>query len=64
MDGTTVLMSLIFTLPFLKNIFQFGNVSITDVLLALSGGVIAIAFMELLKLIPSIAGSDLTKENR
>jgi Ca2+-transporting ATPase len=53
MTGTIGVMCLIMTLPFFKELFRFGNVSATDLMLSLAGGVIAVALMELLKLIPS-----------
>lgn len=52
MSGTIIVMSLILSVPFLKNLFQFGAVSSNDVLLALAGGVVAVVLMELLKIIP------------
>ena len=50
--GTIILLCLILTVPFLKSLFQFGNVSIADLCLAIAGSVLAVALMELLKLVP------------
>ena len=50
--GTSTMMCLILTVPFLKNLFRFGTVSLYDFFLALTGGIVAVAFMELLKVVP------------
>jgi Ca2+-transporting ATPase len=50
--GTSTMMCLILTVPFLKNLFRFGTVSLYDFFLALAGGIVAVAFMELLKVVP------------
>lgn len=52
MMGTLVVMCLILTVPFLKGLFRFGNVSWNGLLLALAGGLVTIILMELLKAIP------------
>lgn len=57
MSGTIAVMGLILILPFLKNLFQFGTVSLNDLLIALTGGIVAIALMELLKLLPMLTKS-------
>ncbi|HMA65546.1 MAG: cation-translocating P-type ATPase [Fibrobacterota bacterium] len=56
LGGTVAVMILILTVPFLKNLFQFGTVSWNDLLLALGGGIIAVGLMEVLKIIPGING--------
>lgn len=52
MTGTTAAMALLLTVPFLKTLFRFGAVSLDDLILALVGGAVAIALMELLKVAP------------
>ncbi|MDD5673710.1 MAG: cation-translocating P-type ATPase [Chitinivibrionales bacterium] len=52
MTGTAALICLILTVPFLKELFRFGAVSLTDLFLALAGGLVAIVLMELLKVVP------------
>lgn len=54
MSGTIIVMCLIMLLPFLKNLFRFGTVSLNDLILALTGGIVAIALMELLKVLPML----------
>ena len=53
-DGVNdaAVLCLVLTIPFLKNLFHFGAVSLNDVFLALAGGIIAVALMELMKVIP------------
>jgi Ca2+-transporting ATPase len=48
-SGTSVVMLLILTIPFLKNLFQFGQISLVDLLLAFSGGIVSVLLMEVLK---------------
>jgi Ca2+-transporting ATPase len=50
--GTAAVLCLVLTIPFLKNLFHFGAVSLNDVFLALAGGIIAVAIKELMKVIP------------
>jgi Ca2+-transporting ATPase len=57
LSGTTAVMGLVLTVPFLKKLFLFGNVSLTDLLLALAGGIAAIGIMELLKIHPMLKRS-------
>ena len=57
MSGTAIVMCLILTVPFLKNLFLFGAVSLVDVLLALCGGIVAVALMELVKVFPAFKRS-------
>jgi hypothetical protein len=52
MIGTAVMLCLILTIPFFKSLFRFGAISLNDLFLALAGGVVAVALMELLKVIP------------
>jgi hypothetical protein len=52
MTGTVTVMILVLTIPFFKNLYRFGSVSVNDVFLALAGGLVAIIFMELVKVIP------------
>lgn len=52
-SGTITLMCLVLTVPFLKSWFQFGSVSLEDLLRSLAGGFVAVFMMELLKLISS-----------
>jgi Ca2+-transporting ATPase len=52
MIGTSVMLCLILTIPFFKSLFRFGAISLNDLFLALAGGVVAVALMELLKVIP------------
>jgi Ca2+-transporting ATPase len=51
--GTVAVMCLVLTVPFLESLFLFGNVSLIDLFLALGGGVLSVACMELLKLAPA-----------
>jgi len=53
MVGTAAMLCLILTIPFFKNLFRFGAISLDDFFLALAGGIVAVALMELLKVIPS-----------
>ncbi len=57
MGGTIGVLVLVLTLPFLKTLFRFGAVSPVDALLALGGGIIAVALMELVKLFPGLKGA-------
>lgn len=50
--GTVTVMCLVLTIPFLKNLYRFGSVSLNDVSLALTGGLVTIGLMELVKVIP------------
>ncbi|OGV71461.1 MAG: ATPase [Lentisphaerae bacterium RIFOXYB12_FULL_65_16] len=50
--GTTTVLTLVLSLPFLHRVFQFGPVTADDLALALAGGVITVLLMELLKLLP------------
>jgi Ca2+-transporting ATPase len=50
--GTSVVMSLVLTIPFLKSLFRFNDFPLDDFFLALAGGVVAVALMELLKVVP------------
>ncbi|MBU1565551.1 MAG: HAD-IC family P-type ATPase [Proteobacteria bacterium] len=50
--GTATVLCLVLTISFLKNMFHFGAVSLNDVFLALAGGIIAVALMDLIKVIP------------
>jgi Ca2+-transporting ATPase len=52
MTGTIMVMCLVLTIPFLKDLFQFGTVSWNDLFLALAGSLVAVALMELLKVRP------------
>ncbi len=52
MFGTVTVMCLVLTTPFLKSLYRFGIVSLDDLFLALAGGLVAIIFMELVKVIP------------
>ena len=52
MSGTAMVMCLILTVPVFKNLFRFGSVSLIDLLLALCGGIVAVALMELVKVFP------------
>ena len=52
MSGTAIVMCLILTVPVLKNLFRFGSVSLVDFFLALCGGIVAVALMELVKVFP------------
>jgi hypothetical protein len=63
MSGTVAVMSLILSVPFLKNLFRFGKVSLNDALLALAGGFVAIGLMELLKVFPMLNRSKQTTTN-
>jgi Ca2+-transporting ATPase len=63
MSGSTTVLVLIMTVPFLKNLFRFGNVSISDLLLTLTGAIVAIALMELLKVFPMLSKSKQTITN-
>ncbi len=49
MTGTAAVMCLVLTIPYLKSLFRFGAFSLNDFFLALAGGVVAAALMELLK---------------
>jgi len=51
--GTVAVMCLVLTVPFLESLFLFGNVSLIDLFLALGGGLLSVACMELLKLAPA-----------
>jgi Ca2+-transporting ATPase len=57
MTGTTAVMCLILTIPFLMSLFRFGAVSWNDFSLALAGGLVTIVLMELLKLVPFLKNS-------
>lgn len=61
MSGTVAVLCLILTVPFLKNLFKFGSVSLNDLLLALGGSIVAVVLMELLKIIPARNESKLTR---
>ncbi|MBN1576693.1 MAG: cation-translocating P-type ATPase [Chitinispirillaceae bacterium] len=52
MTGTSLLLCLVLTVPFLRGLFQFGAVSFNDLLLSLTGGIVTVGLMELVKLIP------------
>jgi len=52
MIGTAAMLCLILTIPFFKSLFRFGAISLNDLFLALAGGVVTVALMELLKVIP------------
>jgi Ca2+-transporting ATPase len=52
MTGTVAVMCLVLTIPFFKNLYRFGSVSLNDFFLALAGGLVAIILMELVKVIP------------
>jgi Ca2+-transporting ATPase len=52
MAGTSVVLALVLTVPFLKRLFGFDSISGEDFLLALAGGLVTIGLMELLKVIP------------
>ena len=52
MTGTAAVMCLVLTIPFLKSLFRFGAFSLNDFFLALAGGIVAVALMELLKVVP------------
>jgi Ca2+-transporting ATPase len=54
--GTITVLCLILTVPFFKSLFQFGNVSIVDLCLAIAGSVVAVTLMELLKVVPILKG--------
>jgi Ca2+-transporting ATPase len=54
MTGTSIVMGLVMTLPFLRALYRFGPVSLTDFFLALAGGFVAVALMELLKVFPRL----------
>ena len=54
LSGTLIVMCLVLTIPFLKELFRFGTVSLSDALIALTGGLIAIGLMELLKVFPKL----------
>jgi Ca2+-transporting ATPase len=59
MTGTSAVLVLVLTVPFLRGLFKFGTFTVTDLLLALSGGVAAVGLMELIKLFqgkPATAG--------
>lgn len=58
MIGTAAVMGLVLTVPFLKGLFRFGSVSLMDFLIALAGGIVTIALMELLKLAPHLHKHD------
>jgi Ca2+-transporting ATPase len=60
--GTGTMMCLILTIPVLKNLFRFGTVSLNDLFLGLACGIVAVAFMELLKVIPFFNTSMRLKE--
>lgn len=57
MTGTTAVMCLVLTIPSLKSLFRFGTVSLSDLLLALAGGLVTIALMELYKVFPLLSNS-------
>lgn len=57
MTGTTAVMCLVLTIPSLKSLFRFGTVSLSDLLLALVGGLVTIALMELYKVFPLLSNS-------
>ena len=48
--GTLAVMTLILTVPFLEKLFRFGPVTWTDLFFALTGSVVAVGLMELVKL--------------
>lgn len=52
--GTAAVMGLVLTVPFLRDLYQFGPVSMNDFFLAMAGGVVAVLMMECLKLLPGI----------
>ena len=52
MIGTSTVLCLILTVPFLKSLFRFGAISLNDLFLALAGGVVTVALMELSKKVP------------
>lgn len=54
MTGTSAVTGLVLTLPFLRNLYRFGPVSLNDFFLALAGGFVAVALMELLKVFPRL----------
>jgi P-type Ca2+ transporter type 2C len=58
-SGTSIVMLLILTVPFLKNLFQFGQISLLDLLLAFSGGIAAVLLMEVLKFSIELTGKKL-----
>jgi len=55
--GTSAMLGLVLTVPFLKHLFQFGTVSLNDFFLALTGGIVAVALIETLKVIPFLKSS-------
>lgn len=61
--GTIAVLCVIMTVPFFKGLFRFGNVSWTDLFLALAGSLGAVALMELLKLIPLLKSKKLSIKN-
>lgn len=58
MIGTATVLCLILTVPFLKSLFRFGAISLNDLFLALAGGVVTVALMELLKKVPFSLGHE------
>jgi Ca2+-transporting ATPase len=52
MTGTVAVMCLVLTIPFLKNMFRFGTVTLNDFFLAMAGGFVAVVLMELVKVVP------------
>lgn len=50
LGGATVLMTAVLTIPFLQNMFRFGQLSTTDLSIALFSGLIAVILMETVKL--------------
>ena len=50
--GTTMVITMVLCLPFLQRLSRFGPVTVDDLALALTSGVISVLLMELLKILP------------
>ena len=49
LGGATVFMALVLTVPFLRDLFQFGALDMIDVAICFVAGIVSIAWFELLK---------------
>ncbi len=53
--GATVAMTLLLNIPFLRELFHFGQVHFMDILLSIAAGITSILWFELLKLTPFLS---------